>query len=82
VAAWLSETVLPGCGPGACEFESHRRRRIFFKEGTSAGPWMCVYVFQGLMVGWCVVLCCIRVVLSRKEKRGWPWESTPEPRRT
>jgi hypothetical protein len=21
-------------------------------EGTSAGPWMCVYVFQGLTVGW------------------------------
>jgi hypothetical protein len=25
---------------------------IFSKEGTSAGPWMCVYVFQGLTVGW------------------------------
>jgi hypothetical protein len=28
------------------------RGRIFSKEGTSAGPWMCVYVFQGLTVGW------------------------------
>jgi hypothetical protein len=25
---------------------------FFSKEGTSAGPWMCMYVFQGLMVGW------------------------------
>jgi hypothetical protein len=25
---------------------------FFSKEGTSAGPWMCVYVFQGLTVGW------------------------------
>jgi hypothetical protein len=25
---------------------------FFPKEGTSAGPWMCVYVFQGLTVGW------------------------------
>jgi hypothetical protein len=24
----------------------------FSKEGTSAGPWMCVYVLQGLTVGW------------------------------
>jgi hypothetical protein len=48
VAAWLSETVLRGRGPG----ESHQRGRIFSKEGTSAGPWMCVYVSQGLTVGW------------------------------
>jgi hypothetical protein len=48
LAAWLSETVLRGRGPGASGFESHRRGRIFSKEGTSAGPWMCVYVFQGL----------------------------------
>jgi hypothetical protein len=33
-------------------FESHLRRRIFSKEGTSVGPWMCVHVFQGLTVGW------------------------------
>jgi hypothetical protein len=52
VAAWLSETVLRGRGPGASGFESHRRGRIFSKEGTSAGPWMCVYVCQGLTVGW------------------------------
>jgi hypothetical protein len=52
VAAWLLETVLRGRGPGANEFESHRRGRIFSKEGTSAGPWMCVYVYQGLTVGW------------------------------
>jgi hypothetical protein len=52
VAAWLSETVLRGRGPGASGFESHRRGRIFSKEGTSAGPWMCVFVFQGLTVGW------------------------------
>jgi hypothetical protein len=52
VAAWLSETVLRGRGPGASGFESHRRGRIFSKEGTSAGPWMCVYVFQGLTVWW------------------------------
>jgi hypothetical protein len=52
VAAWLSETVLRGRGPGASGFESHRRGRIFSKGGTSAGPWMCVYVFQGLTVGW------------------------------
>jgi hypothetical protein len=52
VAAWLSETVLRGRGPGASGFESHRRGRIFSKEGTSAGRWMCVYVFQGLTVGW------------------------------
>jgi hypothetical protein len=47
VAAWLSETVLRGRRPGASGFESHRRGRIFSKVGTSAGPWMCVYVFQG-----------------------------------
>jgi hypothetical protein len=52
LAAWLSETVLRGRGPGASGFESHRRGRIFSKEGTSAGPWMCVYVYQGLTVGW------------------------------
>jgi hypothetical protein len=52
VAAWLSETVLRGRGPGASGFESHRRGRNFSKEETSAGPWMCVYVFQGLTVGW------------------------------
>jgi hypothetical protein len=42
----------PRSRPGASGFESHRRGRIFSKEGTSAGPWMCVYVFQGLTVGW------------------------------
>jgi opacity protein-like surface antigen len=52
VAAWLSETVLRGRGPGASGFESHRRGRVFSKEGTSTGPWMRVYVFQGLTVGW------------------------------
>jgi hypothetical protein len=52
VAAWLSETVLRGRGPGVSEFESHQRGRIFSKQRTSAGPWMCVYVFQGLTVGW------------------------------
>jgi hypothetical protein len=46
VAAWLSETVLRGHGPGATGFESHRRGRIFSKEGT-----MCVHDFQGT-VGW------------------------------
>jgi hypothetical protein len=25
---------------------------FFQKEGTSAGPWMCVYVSSGLTVGW------------------------------
>jgi hypothetical protein len=44
VAAWLSETMLRGRSPGASGFESHRRGRIFSKEGNSAGPWMCVYV--------------------------------------
>jgi hypothetical protein len=52
VAGWLSETMLRGRGPDASGFESHRRGRIFSKEGTSAGPWMCVYVFQRLTVGW------------------------------
>jgi hypothetical protein len=52
VAAWLSEKVLRGRGPDASGFESHRRGRIFSKEGTSAGPWMCVYVSSGLTVGW------------------------------
>jgi hypothetical protein len=52
VAPWLSETVLRGRGPGTSEFEPHRRGRIFSKEGTSAGSWMCVYFFQGLTVGW------------------------------
>jgi hypothetical protein len=49
---------------------------FFSKEGTSAGPWMCVYVSSGLTVGWWKeerhssmdVVCCIRVVLPRKEK--------------
>ncbi|KAJ3620608.1 hypothetical protein MTP99_004543 [Tenebrio molitor] len=50
VAAWLSEKVLRGRGPDASGFESHRRGRIFSKEGTSAGPWMCVYVSSGLTV--------------------------------
>jgi hypothetical protein len=31
VAAWLSETVLRGRGPGASGFKSHRRGRIFFQ---------------------------------------------------
>jgi hypothetical protein len=31
VAAWLSETVFRGRGPGASGFESHRRGRIFFQ---------------------------------------------------
>jgi hypothetical protein len=52
VAAWLSEKVLRGRGPDASGFESHRRGRIFSKKGTSAGPWMCVYVSSGLTVGW------------------------------
>jgi hypothetical protein len=52
VAAWLSEKVLRGRGPDASGFESHRRGRIFSKEGTSAGPWRCVYVSSGLTVGW------------------------------
>jgi hypothetical protein len=52
VAAWLSETVLRGRGPGASGFESHRRGRIFSNERSFAGPWMCVYVFQGLTVEW------------------------------
>jgi hypothetical protein len=52
VAAWLSEKVLRGRGPDSSGFESHRRGRIFSKEGTSAGPWMCVYVSSGLTVGW------------------------------
>jgi hypothetical protein len=52
VAAWLSEKVLQGRGPDASGFESHRRGRIFSKEGTSAEPWMCVYVSSGLTVGW------------------------------
>ncbi|KAJ3625207.1 hypothetical protein MTP99_018769 [Tenebrio molitor] len=52
VAAWLSEKILRGRGPDASGFESHRRGRIFSKEGTSAGPWMCVYVSSGLTVGW------------------------------
>jgi hypothetical protein len=52
VVAWLSEKVLRGRGPDASGFESHQRGRIFSKEGTSAGPWMCVYVSSGLTVGW------------------------------
>jgi hypothetical protein len=28
------------------------KREVFSKEGTSAGPWMCLHVFQGLTVGW------------------------------
>jgi hypothetical protein len=86
VAAWLSETVLRGRGPGASGFESHRRGRIFFKEGTSAGPWRCVYVFQGLTVGsvgfksrpdgqpmvdGCRVVCVLCPPERRKERRGW-----------
>jgi hypothetical protein len=89
VAAWLSETVLRGRGPGASEFESHRMRRIFSKEGTSAG----------LMVGWwkearhssdhhpkvgrvqipavCAHGCRVVFVLCRperrKERRGCAW---------
>jgi hypothetical protein len=42
VAAWLSEKLLRGRGPDASGFESHRRGRIFSKERTSAGPWVCV----------------------------------------
>jgi hypothetical protein len=42
----------PRSRSGASGFESHRSGRIFSKEGTSAGPWMCVYVYQGLTVGW------------------------------
>jgi hypothetical protein len=89
VAAWLSQTLLRGRGPGASGFESHRRGRIFSKKGTSAGPWMCgadgrvvegrATLIQhhrevsrvqipGRMGPPMDVVCCIRVVLSRKEK--------------
>jgi hypothetical protein len=86
VAAWLSETVLRGRGPGASGFESHRRGRIFSKEETSAGSSMCVYVFQGLTVGsvgfksrpdgppmvhGCRVVCVLCRPERRKERRGW-----------
>jgi hypothetical protein len=59
--------------------------RIFSKEGTSAGPWMCVYVYQGLTLGssatsagfesqagWASLpwmLCVVVFVLCRPEKR-------------
>jgi hypothetical protein len=90
VAAWLSETALRGSGSDASGFESHRKGKFFSKEGTSAGPWMCVCLSgadgrvvesdtlptpprgrQGSNPGrmglpW--MLCCIRVVSSRKEK--------------
>jgi hypothetical protein len=77
VAAWLSETVLRGRGPGASGFESHRSRVVegratLFRHhrevsrvripGRMGLPWM---------------LCCVRFVSSRKGKRGeggrgWP----------
>jgi hypothetical protein len=75
-------------------FESHRRGRIFSKEGTSAGPWMCVYVSSGLTVGWSARVRvpsgkgahgCINVVVYVCEcEVEWAWvagESAPEPRR-
>jgi hypothetical protein len=53
VAAWLSETVLRGRGPGASGFESHRRGRIFSKERNLRRAMdVCVYVYQGLTVEW------------------------------
>ncbi|KAH0812571.1 hypothetical protein GEV33_010220 [Tenebrio molitor] len=85
VAAWLSETVLRGRGPGASGFESHRRGRIFSKEGTSAGPWMKSDTLptpprgqqgsnprpHGLPLMLCVVDSCCVVQKKEKEKRGW-----------
>ncbi|KAJ3618961.1 hypothetical protein MTP99_005757 [Tenebrio molitor] len=108
VAAWLSETVLRGRGPGASGFESHRRGGFFQGRNLRRAMDVCVCLSgaDGRMVegratlfrhhrevsrvqipgrmGLPWMLCCIRAVLSRKEKRGWAWvagESTSEPRR-
>jgi hypothetical protein len=70
VAAWLSETVLRSRGPSASEFESHRRGRVFFKEGATlsrppprgrqgSNP-------GGMGHPW--MSCCVHIVSSRKEK--------------
>jgi hypothetical protein len=52
VAAWLSETVLRGRGPGASGFESHRRGSIFSKEETSSmDVCVCLAGADGRVVG-------------------------------
>jgi hypothetical protein len=80
VAAWLSETVLRGRGPGASGFESHRRGRIFSKEGTPLGHrYVCVFLptpprgRQGSNPGrmglpW--MLCCIVQKGERRREGG------------
>ncbi|KAJ3634713.1 hypothetical protein MTP99_007659 [Tenebrio molitor] len=44
--------VLRGRGPGASGSNLTEGGGFFSKEGTSAGAWMCLYVYQGLTVGW------------------------------
>ncbi|KAH0813705.1 hypothetical protein GEV33_009085 [Tenebrio molitor] len=93
VAAWLSEKVLRGRGPDASGFESHRRGRIFSKEGTSARPCMKNQHSFGhhreVSTGSSPVgkgaHGCINVVVYVCEcEVEWAWvagESAPEPRR-
>ncbi|KAH0816725.1 hypothetical protein GEV33_006066 [Tenebrio molitor] len=80
VAAWLSETVLRGRGPGARWWREERHspdttaRSAGFK--SQAG-----WASHGCCVLW--YSCC--VVQKKGEERGWAWiagESTPELRRT
>jgi hypothetical protein len=71
VAAWLSETVLRGRGPGASGLESHRRGRIFSKEGTSAGPMnvcVCLSGADGRVVEGRATLFRHHREVGRKEK--------------
>ncbi|KAH0814960.1 hypothetical protein GEV33_007831 [Tenebrio molitor] len=93
VAAWLSEKVLRGRGPDASGFKSHRRGRIFSKEGNSARPWMKNQHSFGhhreVSTGSSPVgkgaHGCINVVVYVCEcEVEWAWvagESAPEPRR-
>ncbi|KAJ3638352.1 hypothetical protein MTP99_001727 [Tenebrio molitor] len=85
VAAWLSETVLRGRGPGATGFESHRRGGFFRRKEPPPGHG-CLSGADVTMVegratsagfesqaGWASHGCCVLLysccVVQKKEKR-------------
>jgi hypothetical protein len=78
VAAWLSETVLRGRGPGASGFESHRRGEFFPRKERPPGHG-CVCMSSGAD-GRVVEE---RATLFRHQSEvSSVQEITPEPRRT
>ncbi|KAH0810729.1 hypothetical protein GEV33_012062 [Tenebrio molitor] len=85
VAAWLSETVFRGRGPGASGFKSHRRRRIFFQGRNlrrAMDVCLCLLGADGRVVegratlfhGCCVLYsCCVAQKGKRRRESGRGW---------